>query len=58
MGLLYLLPEGKKPRGRPRGRREYNIKMNLLEIWWGVDYISLAQDKDRWLAVVDMVMNF
>jgi len=36
-------PDGKKPRGRPRGRREDNIKMDLIEIWWGVDYIELAR---------------
>jgi len=36
-------PEGKKPRRRPRGRREDNITMDLIEIWWGVDYIELAR---------------
>jgi hypothetical protein len=50
-------PEGRKPLGRPRCRREDNIKINLLEVAWGMDWIDLAQDKDRWRALVDAVMN-
>jgi hypothetical protein len=45
--------------GRPEGRRrEDNIKMDLQEVGWeGVDWIDLAQDGDRWRAVVNAVMN-
>jgi hypothetical protein len=50
-------PEGKKPLGRPRRRWEDNIKMDLQELGWGMDWIHLAQDRDRWRAVVNTVMN-
>jgi serine/threonine protein kinase HipA of HipAB toxin-antitoxin module len=51
-------PEGKKPLGRPRRRWEDRIRMDLREIDWGsVDWIKLAQDRDRWRAVVNTVMN-
>jgi hypothetical protein len=41
-------PEGRRPLGRPRRRREYNIKMDLREIGFGdVDWINLAEDRDR-----------
>jgi hypothetical protein len=51
-------PEGKRPLGRPRRRWEDGIRMALREIDWGtVDLIQLAQDRDRWLALVNMVMN-
>ena len=51
-------PEGKKPLGRPRHRWEDNIKMDLQEVGCeGVDFIKLAQDRDRWQAVVNAVMN-
>jgi hypothetical protein len=51
-------PEGKKPLGRPRHRREDGIRMDLREIgWWGVDWIQLAQDRDQWQALVNTVMN-
>jgi hypothetical protein len=43
-------PEGRRPLGRPRRRWEDNIKMDLQEVRWGVDWIDLAQDKDRWQA--------
>jgi len=50
--------EGKRPLGRPRGRWEDNIKMDLQEVeWWGMNWIDLAQDRDRWRAVVNAVMN-
>jgi hypothetical protein len=50
--------EGKRPLGRPRRRWEDGIRMNLREIGWrSVDWIQLAQDRDRWLAVVNTVMN-
>ena len=51
-------PEGKRPLGRPRHRREDNIKMDLQEAGWlGMDWIDLAQDKDRWRALANAVMN-
>jgi hypothetical protein len=50
--------EGKRPLGRPRRRREDGIRMDLREIaLGGVDLIRLAQDRDRWRAVVSAVMN-
>jgi hypothetical protein len=61
-GVLRVLvgkPEGKRPLGRPRYRWEDNIKMNLQEVGggWG-DWMELAQDRERWRALVSMVMNF
>jgi hypothetical protein len=51
-------PEGKRPLGRPRHRWVDNIKMDLLEIGWGsVDWIGLAQDRNKWRALVNAVMN-
>jgi hypothetical protein len=51
-------PEGKTPLGRPRRRWEDGIRMDLLEDWLGsVDWIQLAQDRDRWRALVNTVMN-
>ena len=52
-------PEGKRPVGRPRRRWLDNIRMNLQEVGCGyVDWIGLAQDRDRWRALVSAVMNF
>ena len=51
-------PEGKSPLGRPRRRWEDNIKMDLQEVGRGGDWMELAQDRDRWRAVVNTVMNF
>jgi hypothetical protein len=52
-------PEGKRPLGRPRRRCEDGIRMNLRETSWGsVEWIQLPQDRDRWRALVYMVMNF
>ena len=52
-------PDGKRPMGRPRRRWEDNIKMDLQEVGrgWG-DLMELAQDRDRWQALVSTVMNF
>jgi hypothetical protein len=56
--LLVGKPEGKRPLGRPRRRRVDNIKMDLLGIsWCGVDWIRLAQERDRGRALVNAVMN-
>jgi len=50
--------EGKRPFGRPRRRWEDNIKMDLKEVGCGgMDWIELAQDRDRWRALVNAVMN-
>jgi hypothetical protein len=51
-------PEGKRPPGRPRSRWEDGIRMDLREIGLGdVDWIRLAQDRDRWRAIVSAVIN-
>ena len=51
-------PEGKRPLGRPRSRWEDNIKMDLQEVGCeGMDWIELAQDRNRWRAIVNAVMN-
>jgi hypothetical protein len=50
--------EGKKPLGILRRRWEDNIKMDLQEMgYWGLDWIELVQDRDRWRARVNAVMN-
>jgi hypothetical protein len=52
--VLVRKPEGKRPLGRPRRRWVDNIKMDLLETGWGgVDWIGLAQDRDKWRALVN-----
>jgi hypothetical protein len=56
--LLVGKPQGERPLGRPRRRLLDNVKMDLLEIGWGgVDWIALAQDRDKWRALVSGVMN-
>jgi hypothetical protein len=51
-------PEGKRPLERPRCRWVENIKIDLREIGWdGGDWIDLAQDRDQWGALVNVVMN-
>jgi hypothetical protein len=51
-------PEGKRPLGRPRRRWEDNVKMDLDEVGCGcMDWINLAQDRDRWRAFVNEVIN-
>ena len=52
-------PEGKRTLGRPRRKWEDNIKMALREVGGGCgDWMELAQDRDRWGALVSTVMNF
>jgi hypothetical protein len=56
--LLVRKPEGRGPLGRPRRRRVDNIRMDLSELGWGdADWIVLAQDRDRWRALVNSVLN-
>jgi hypothetical protein len=51
--------EGRRPLERPRRRWEKRIKMDLREVGWGgMDWINLAQVRERWRAVVNAVMNF
>ena len=51
-------PEGKRPLGRPRRRWKDNIKMDLQKVGCGdMDWIELAQDRDRWRALLNVVMN-
>ena len=51
-------PEGKRPLGRPRLRREVNIKMDFQEMGCGdMDWLELAQDTDRWRALENEVVN-
>ena len=57
--VLVRKPEGRSPLERPRCRWEDNIKMDLEELGRGCgDWMELAQDRDRWLALVSTVMNF
>jgi len=51
-------PEGRRPLGRPRSRWEGNIKMDLQEVGYGgMDWIELAQDRDRWRELVNAAMK-
>jgi hypothetical protein len=51
-------PDGKRPLGRPRRRWVDNIMMYLREVGWGdVDWIGLAEDRNRWRALVNSVLN-
>jgi len=57
--VLVRKPEGKRPFGIPRRRWENNIKMDLQEVGEGRgDWMELAQDRDRWRAVVGTVRDF
>jgi len=56
--VLVEKPEGKRPLGRPRRRWEDNIKMGIREVGGGGDWMELAQDRDRWRALVNKVMKF
>jgi hypothetical protein len=56
--LLGGKPEGKRPLGRPRRRWVDNIRMDLGEVGWGdVVWIGLAQNRNRWIAIVNSVLN-
>jgi hypothetical protein len=56
--LLVGKPEGRRPLGRPRHRWVDNIMMDLGEVRWGdVDWIGLAQNRNRWRALVNSVLN-
>jgi hypothetical protein len=56
--ILVEKPEGKRPLGRRRRRREGNIKIDLREKQWGdVDWIYLAEDRDQWRVFVNTVIN-
>ena len=51
-------PEGRRPLGRPRHRWENNIKMDSQEVGWrAMDWIDMPQRKDRWRALVNVIMN-
>ena len=51
-------PEGKRPIGRHGRRWEYDIKMYLREVGWGMGWSHLAHDRDRWWELLNAVMNF
>jgi hypothetical protein len=56
--ILMGKPEGKRPLGRPRRRWEDNITMDLGEIAWrGMGWNNMAQDRDQWRSLVNMVMS-
>jgi hypothetical protein len=56
--ILVGRPKGRRPLGRPRCRWENDIKMDLWEMGFGdVDWIRLDQDRDRWRALANTVMN-
>jgi hypothetical protein len=51
-------PDGKRPAGKPRPRWEDNIKMDFKEIGWkGMDWIDLAEDREKWRELLNVVMN-
>jgi hypothetical protein len=56
--ILVGKPEGRRSLGRPRRRWEDNIRMDFsVIVWGGMDWIDLAQNRDRWRALVNTVMN-
>jgi len=57
-GVLVGKPEGNKPLGRQRHRWENNIKVDIQEAGWDdIRWNNLAQDRDRWRALVNVIMN-
>jgi hypothetical protein len=51
-------PKGRRPPGRSKRRWKNNIKLDLREVRWGcIDWIALAEDRERWRALVDTVTN-
>jgi hypothetical protein len=57
--LLLGKPEGKRQLGKPRHRWVDNINMDLVGLGWGgVDWIGLAQNREKWRALVNAVLNF
>jgi hypothetical protein len=56
--LLVGKPEGRRPLGKPKRKWLDKIRMDLVEMGWSdVDWIGLAQDRDRWRALVNLVLN-
>jgi hypothetical protein len=55
--VLVWRPDGKRQLGRPRRSWEDIIERDLREVGWGMDWIALAQDRDRWQALVNSVIN-
>jgi hypothetical protein len=56
--LLVGKPEGKRPLGRPKRKWVDNIRMDIVELGWSdVVWVCLAEDKDRWRALVNSVLN-
>jgi hypothetical protein len=56
--MLVGKPEGRRPLGRPRRRWVVNVRMHLAEVGWDdVDWIGVANDRDRWRALVNSVLN-
>jgi hypothetical protein len=57
-GILVRRPEGRRPLGKPWRRWEDNTKMDLREVEWeGMDWIELAEDRNTWQALLNVVMN-
>jgi hypothetical protein len=57
--ILVGKPEGNRPLGRPRRKWVDNIKMDLRETGWhGIDWINVAQNREKWKALVNCVPNF
>jgi hypothetical protein len=55
--VIFMTLDMRVPRERPRRRWEDNIKMDLQEVGWSMYWIELTQDRDRWQALVNTVMN-
>jgi len=56
--VLMWRPDGRGPLGRPRCRWEENLKIDIQKVGWGgMDWLALAQDRDRWRALVNAVIN-